>query len=704
MIKRNISWLIMLCFCFLSMSSTAAWSATEVHYPAKTMGRFFYLPQKDTWQKTFLKGVNIGAAKPGTFPGELAITKAEYLRWFQQISAMNANVIRVYTTMRPDFYDALYEFNQQSAQPLYLMHGVWLNEDDIARTHDAFADQGKGKNDFIKDACDLVDIIHGRATLPPRPGFASGEYKSDISPYVIGWILGVEWDPDFVQTTQKNNPGRNSYQGEFLYTQGATAFETFLAEVGDRVIRYETSRYQMQRPVSFINWLTTDPLKHPNEPLEKEDLVSVNTETIKSRSNFVPGLFAAYHVYPYYPDFLNYQKEYINYKDETGKVNSYQAYLRDLYKQHTVPLVVAEFGVPASRGIAHRNIMNFNQGNLSEQAQGLINAKMFRDIYGQGYAGALIFAWQDEWFKRTWNTMDFDLAHQRPFWSNAQTNEQAFGILAFDPGKEKSVCYVDGDTTEWSGTTPVITNSQATLYAKADEKYLYLMVNGSNYNPQTDTVVIPVDTITGQGNLTDSGRNWQFGRAADFLITIGPQEARILVDGYYDLFYFLYGERLKQLPPEPKNLIKNSGSFNPIYLCLNRSLYLPEDKKQLPMDKFETGKLVRGNANPAHLLYNSLTDYAISGSQVEIRIPWQLLNVMDPSTRSVMGDIYKNQGFKAEKTDGVALGAAILKSGVVPTGPIQMQNYSWPTWTMPTYHERLKASYPIIQNAFGSVT
>ena len=33
-----------------------------------------------------------------------------------------------------------------------------------------------------------------------------------------------------------------------------------------------------------------------------------------------------------------------------------------------------------------------------------------------------------------------------PYWSDYQTNEQYFGLLSFDPGREESMCYVDGDT------------------------------------------------------------------------------------------------------------------------------------------------------------------------------------------------------------------------------------------------------------------
>jgi hypothetical protein len=264
-----------------------------LQYVSKTQGKDFYIYSDKKWDKTFLKGVDIGAAKPGYFPGELAITKTEYLRWFQDISDMNADVIRVYTTMTPDFYNALYEFNQKAKKPLYLMQGVWVNEEDVSRLQDAYAENGKIKADFIKDAADLVDIIHGHATLPVKAGFASGKYESDVSPYVIGWIMGIEWDPFFVKGTNDNNPEKVSFSGHYLYTKGASPFEVFLSEVGDNVLEYEASKYKMLRPLSFVNWPTTDMLSHPNEPNRNEDMISVNMEHIIPQKSFGAGVFAS---------------------------------------------------------------------------------------------------------------------------------------------------------------------------------------------------------------------------------------------------------------------------------------------------------------------------------------------------------------------------------------------------------------------------
>jgi len=687
---------------FMMTGKKAVYEENGLRYISKVEGKNLYVYSGGEWRKKFLKGVNIGAAKPGYFPGKLAITKEEYLRWFKYISDMNAEVIRVYTTLKPDFYEALYEFNRHSDKPLYLLQGVWINEEDIANLNDAYAKNDKIKNDFIKDATDLVDIIHGNANLPEKPGFASGEYKKDVSPYVVGWILGLEWDPYFVQGTNDHNPYKTSYTGKFLYTDGASPFEVFLCETGDKVLDYEASKYHMTRALSFTNWLTTDMLQHPNEPYKQEDTVVVNMEYIKSKEAFAPGLFASFHIYPYYPEFINYQKEYVSFKDENGKINTYKAYLRDLFKEHTMPVLVAEFGVPSSRGMAHESkYSGYNQGNHDETEQGRIVASLLNDIYEEGYCGALVFSWQDEWFKRTWNTTDFDLPDQRPFWSNPQTNEQAFGLLAFDPGDEKSICYVDGDISDWQEDAPVSTSDDASIYVKSDEKYVYLMVKTRDFDFSKDSLFIPVDTIEGQGNEEDKSRNISFERPADFLIQINNENnSRILVDAYYDSFYYLYAEQLQMIEKNAEYSKNGKGIFNPMYHCLSRGIYLPEDRKTIPFSQYETGVLKFGDANPKHKNYNSLTDFSYQDGNIEIRIPWQLLNVMDPSTKSVMGNLYKNKSIKAEKAEGIYIGVGIVKKGRSDNETISMGYHEWSGWAMPTYHERLKPSYYILKDAF----
>jgi hypothetical protein len=70
---------------------------------------------------------------PGHFPGEFFQTKQQYSRWFQQMKDMNCRLLRVYTIMEPEFYQALLEFNQNQAEPLWLVQGIWSPEEELAR-------------------------------------------------------------------------------------------------------------------------------------------------------------------------------------------------------------------------------------------------------------------------------------------------------------------------------------------------------------------------------------------------------------------------------------------------------------------------------------------------------------------------------------------------------------------------------------------
>ena len=90
------------------------------------------------WTPMIVKGVNIGMGKPGAFPGEAAITEEEYYKWFEAIGEMNANTIRVYTLHPPDFYHALKAYNDVHDTPIYVMHGVWINEEKLEESLDAF--------------------------------------------------------------------------------------------------------------------------------------------------------------------------------------------------------------------------------------------------------------------------------------------------------------------------------------------------------------------------------------------------------------------------------------------------------------------------------------------------------------------------------------------------------------------------------------
>lgn len=471
--------------------------------------------------------------------------------------------------------------------------------------------------------------------------------------------------------------------------------------VGNSVINEEADKYSWQSPIAFCNWVTTDPLIHPEEQDEDEDWITLNTESIKSKNSFNSGEFASYHVYPYYPDTMSYQKDYIKYKDESGKINTFEAYLKDLKTAHTMPIIIAEFGVSTSRGKAHESLMGWNQGEMEESKAGEAIVEMFKSIYAQKYAGGIVFSWQDEWFKRTWNNEDFDNSERRPFWANYQTCEQFFGLLAFDPGEEKSVCTVDGDTSEWSEKDIVSSGKNATLSMKSDEGYVYFMVDTKNdFDFNKDEILIPIDTVANQGNTKMNSTKTSFSEAADFLIQIkGKKNSRILCDAYYDVFNYFYGYQGRNFAQNDEYAKKNTGIFNKMNMCTGFKITIPSTKQKVPFAYYETGLLHYGNADPKSKNYDSLSDFCEKDGKIEIRIPWQLLNFTDPSKGEIMSDFYERQSIVGKTFNGFTVGVGIGETKINMDG-----KYTYTYWKdNPTYHERLKKSYYILKKELPNI-
>lgn len=675
-----------------------------ISYMARTEGKAISIFQNGVWKKSFLTGVNIGAGKPGHFPGELAITKEEYLRWFRQISDMNTDVIRVYTTLMPAFYDAFLEYNRSAPKPLYLMQGVWLAEELIHIKRTAYADNDFLVKAFIQDARDLVDILHGNKTLPPKAGFASGTYKSDVSRWTIGWIMGIEWDPYFIADTDAEYPDRASYTGAFLRTRNASPFEAFLCQVSDATIAWEVERYKQMRPIAVNNWPTADPLRHPNEPYEMEDICTLDVRNIEATPAFHSGWFASFHIYPYYPDFINFDYRYAKFYDSDGRVNTYRAYLRELMSLYDIPVLVAEFGIPASRGMAHlAPYSGYNQGAHNETEQGLMAAHLLQDIYQEGYCGGIVFIWQDEWFKRTWNNMDLDTPDARPFWRNVQTNEQMFGLMSFEPGKSGPVVVIDGSTTEWKGDAPIAAGTGIRVHAREDASYLYLMAEISGFRFGRDRLVFALDTLPDQGNSRQKGERLEFARPAEFLVSIHRKDnSRLLVDGYYDPYQYLYGVLKPYIPTDPASKSKDSGIFHPVMFALSRAVKLPQSGITIPFSGYETGLLTYGTSDASSVDFNSMADFAARGEAVEIRIPWQLLNVMNPARMKVMDDLHVKKGIVERESGTWYIGAGVVKEGssAASTVRIGMRPFSLAGWDLPEYTERLKESYYILKDTF----
>ena len=170
----------------------------------------------------------------------------------------------------------------------------------------------------------------------------------------------------------------------------------------------------------------------------------------------------------------------------------------------------------------------------------------------------------------------------------------------------------------------------------------------------------------------------------------GTENTRLLVQERYEVLRANYSTEVHGFNTYYDGNIPAADSplFREIYLVLQ----LESDEK-IGSSRFHTGLLEYGNANPASDDFNSLADFMAGDGYVEIKLPWQLLNFMDPSRMMIHDDYYEHYGVEAIEIDRIYLG---LGDGT--ESRIELQSKKMKGWgNEVTYHERLKESYYILQ-------
>jgi hypothetical protein len=644
--------------------------------PARVQGTQIAAAAGGRFQPRFWAGVNLGSTVPGHLPGELAATRADYDRWLRDMGRLGATVVRVYTILRPDFYDALRAYDlAHPARPIRVIQGVWIPEEQFLSTQNAYDPSVTGG--FKAELRDAVAVVHGDADIPGRPGHASGRYRSDIAPWLLAWSIGIEWDPTATAATDRTNAGTPPFRGRYFRASAdATPMESWLASMLDYTAGLEAAR-GWSRPMTFTNWLTTDPLHHPYEPLATEDMVSIDAMHITATRRWPGGFFASYHIYPYYPDFLGLTPRYRH-------GDPYAAFLAQLRAHHRGQAVmITEFGVPTGIGIAHRGPDGRDQGGHTELAAGRMDAAMLRDIQREGYAGGVLFEWMDEWFKLTWNTVDLQLpAARRQLWDDAMTNEQHFGVMAADPAGQPA----DGGQVIEHGGGPV-----REVRAAKDEEYLYLRLRFDRSDGwRSGPFGIGFDVRPG-GNRGLPGMPG-VDPAADVALTIARDgTARIEQAASTDPISFMYGPAHHFVPFRRADLRPGSGAWVHPRLILDRPYTVPVTGRPHPTELADVSRLAWGDwSEPMHLI-------RASGDELDVRIPWHDLTYSDPSSNRIWVT-HVNGTISSEHAGPI--GIAVEDGGLLT----QTAGFGWKPWNTVAWHERRKAGWSAIQAAIAAVS
>jgi tetratricopeptide (TPR) repeat protein len=712
---------------------------------ARTRGSRFEIPASGGWRPFYIKGMNLGAAVPGKFPSEFPPDSLTYARWIEQMVAMNANTVRLYTILPPEFYRALRAWNRaHPARTLWLIHGVWTElppEDDF--------NDPVWREEFRDEMRRVVDLVHGGAEIPARPGHASGRYDADVSRWTLAYIIGREWEPYSVKAFDSANPGLRPYPGRFLRASPAPATDRWMAEQSDFLLVYEVDKYNTIRPIAYTNWPTLDPLVHPTEATTEEeaawraragkpanlvkeyenDAIGLDPSLVQATAGNPAGWFASYHAYPYYPDFLLHDRGYSRARSSEGSSN-YFGYLVELIRHHRdIPVVISEYGVPSSRGLAHLQPQGWHHGGLDERDMARIDARLTREIRESGAAGGILFAWIDEWFKKNWVVIDLEIPLENTRqWHNVMDAEQNYGVIGMYAGDSADTPRLGGAIELWlqgeklleaASTAPT---APATLHARSNESYLYLSarfpaLSGGAFPWNQRGVMIAIDTwlpSRGQHLLPDSLIDSETG--FEFLIDLrheGDGEIRILPE------YNPYGAapdtsqddvgRFYRRPATIED--RRDGVFDSMYVGTNRARY-GRDGTFYPARGVNRGRLRFGTDSAS-----SLSDwyYDAPSGVLQVRIPWGLLNVTDPSTRTILYEDTAGESFGTVIARGFRIGILSYRDGdrrtleaALPAAgspgkweSTAFPNWQWKEWTTPTWHSRVKPAYRVMRDTWG---
>jgi hypothetical protein len=641
---------------------------------AGTVGNQFRL-HTTGGEVTFLPGVDLGATTPGHEPGELSVDEATYRRWFSLMGQMGVRVVRIYTIHPPGFYTELRAYNEAHRDaPLYLMAGVYLPDENYVTSGNLYDPTSTAA--FDAEILDAVAAVHGDLSRSQRPGRAHGRWTGDVSAWTVGWIAGVEWDPAATSASDARNVRAPAGSGRYFTTAAeATPTERWIAARLETLAGGLVARGALA-PLAFTNWPTTDPLRHPDEPLVNEDLEQIDANRVRPTEAWRGGYFASYHVYPYYPDFLRYQPDLVAFEHH-GTANAYVGYLQALRDHHAdLPVMITEFGVPASLGLTHLGPHGRDQGAHSEQEAIAMDATMLREIHDLGLAGGLLFVWTDEWFKRTWNTVPRQLpAERRAVWHDPLTSEQWFGLLAQDP-----LPALD--------TVPVRLSAEGIeLTVEHDPGWVTLRLTLPR--PPDGPVTLGFDVVPGGADTLPDGT---LDATSDYAVPLDPvaRTGTVYVRRALDAVPLDFSA--DNVPD------RGTGPWVLSQLTTNRALTVPITGQRLPVELFDVGRLRTGPMAPGEDGYDSRNTVRFDGRSVALRLPWAMLGLADPSSRQALLPGGGGRQTSTTTVQGIAI-SVTADHTQVPLG-----TFTWSSWNSVRAGERVKPGMQVWVDALAAVS
>ncbi|MGL4876120.1 MAG: hypothetical protein ACRC30_15885 [Clostridium sp.] len=639
------------------------WDATN--YKFKVSDKTIMINNDKKWEPFLIKGMNLTAAPPGSTPAEENLSKEEFAKWINEMGAMGVNVIRVNALMSENFYVALDNYNKTHKNTIYVLQGIYFDETYLKDGGDVTSK--KAIEYFKNQITEVIESVHGNSNIS---GKFLEEYRSDVSKYIMGYTIGNPWAPGDIIYSQIMSD-TTSFKGRYFYTEkDSTSFDAFIAEMANYIEKEEVEKYGEQKLITFVGDTNIkNEISQYNEINENYNNIGnehiqpyVNGNRIKATYRVKSGLFVSYNL-------LTQQTN-----------NNYDELLKGLKEFNNNPIVISEIGVPSGRG----NVKN----GITEEEQGEELVNIYKSILNNNISGGFIYEWCDGWFRSSKEMKKQSITDRNQYWYNAENYAENYGLLSFIPGKEDSTLNNGGaiDAKKEIGS-----NKDMSVFADSNPGYLYIRINSkNNVDLKKKKIIIPISVNNAFGGNKFGGID--FKDRYNFIIELSPESGQILVSRYYDTNEYFKNEFQNKIRPDLMYKDKDTNNFT-----LEQTIVDSSNKTET----IDIGKLKEGNIFSSTEGYDSLADYTYNQNYVEIKIPWTLLNFMDPSTGQIEDDFYKTYHVSPKTISSVKIGAVI--DGKDEKSILEGMTYKLNYWIMPVYHERLKSSYSILKRYFNGI-
>jgi hypothetical protein len=251
-----------------------------------------------------------------------------------------------------------------------------------------------------------------------------------------------------------------------------------------------------------------------------------------------------------------------------------------------------------------------------------------------------------------------------------------------------------------------------------DEAYVYLRLDVGKIDWNRAHYQIGVDTYQpqlGDTKLPNTGSKSPVG--LEFVIDLGgPNSSQVLIDHPYNLYkpVAIPGSKpvaIQYVNNVPfKTVANDAGKWDSLVVVTNRRR-ISRDGKIFPSISYDRNRLLHAKQSET-----TLADWYANETAgvIEMRIPWGMLQVTDPSSRSVLSGMADSVTAASAVTDGFRFvvesydpttrrsGDQLPRgqgAGMLGNPPI----WTWPTWEVPQWHSEIKPLFSAMQQTFGQI-